>query len=69
MALLLLYAGYCRCILCLLGINYFIKDEIISFVILCVVVRAVTLYRFYKKARSCLGNDIAYIQGDLYPNV
>lgn len=46
-----------------LGINTFIKDEIISFIILCSITAVLVLLAFIKKP-ALLGSDVAYIQED-----
>jgi O-antigen/teichoic acid export membrane protein len=46
-----------------LGINAFIKDEIISFIILCSITAVLVLLAFLKKP-ALLGSDVAYIQED-----
>lgn len=46
-----------------LAINAFIKDEIISFVILCSIASLTALLAFVKKP-ALLGSDVAYIQKD-----
>ncbi len=46
-----------------LAINAFIKNEIISFVILCGIAFLVALFAFVKKP-ALLGSDVAYIQKD-----
>lgn len=56
--------GVLPCFLAYYGLHYLIKDEIIAFSSLCVVVAATGIYLFIKKPKV-LGKDIAYIQGDL----
>jgi teichuronic acid exporter len=56
--------GVLPCFLAYYGFHYFIKDEIIAFSSLCIVVAATGIYLFIKKPKV-LGKDIAYIQGDL----
>ncbi|MEP6684645.1 MAG: lipopolysaccharide biosynthesis protein, partial [Parafilimonas sp.] len=60
---ILAVCGVLPCFLAYYGFHYFIKDEIIAFISLCVVAASVALYLFIKKPKL-LGKDIAYIQGD-----
>jgi hypothetical protein len=46
-----------------LAINAFIKDDIISFLILCSITAVLVLLAFFKKP-ALLGSDVAYIQED-----
>ena len=46
-----------------LAINAFIKNDIISFVILCSIAFVTTLFAFVKRPKL-LGSDVAYIQKD-----
>ncbi|MEP6466863.1 MAG: hypothetical protein ABJB05_11195, partial [Parafilimonas sp.] len=55
--------GVLPCFLAYYGFHYFIKDEIVAFISLCIVAASVALYLFIKKP-ELLGKDIAYIQGD-----